>query len=112
MVKGLGKGLEVDASDSTLRLTLAYVLLRVIGRLVGAWLGGRCSAVSASASCWTGLALLPQAGVALGMALVASSRYPQFADVVLPLVIGATVVFELSGPIFTRLALRRVGEAK
>lgn len=107
-----GASLKIGALLDIGLLGLAYLGLRVIGRMAGAWLGGSCCAVPASASRWMGLALLPQAGVALGMALVASTRYPQYADVVMPLVIGATVVFELSGPVFTRLALRRLGEAQ
>jgi hypothetical protein len=59
-----------------------------------------------------GLAMLPQAGVALGMALVAMQRLPTLGEIIVPVVVGATVIFELVGPVFTRLALRRVGEAE
>jgi hypothetical protein len=59
---------------------------------------------------WTGFALLPQAGVALGMALLAVERVPELASTLMPIVIGATVVFELLGPICTRMALSRAGE--
>jgi hypothetical protein len=57
-----------------------------------------------------GLALMPQAGVALGMALVATQRFPQLSDVILPVVIGATVLFEIMGPVLTRQALVRMDE--
>ena len=53
---------------------------------------------------------MPQAGVALGMALVASSRIPEVRESLLPIVISSTVFFELTGPVLTRLALHRVGE--
>jgi hypothetical protein len=59
-----------------------------------------------------GLALMPHAGVALGMALVATQRFPDLADTILPIVIGATVLFELIGPVLTRKALVRVGEVR
>jgi hypothetical protein len=58
---------------------------------------------------WSGLAMLPQAGVALAMAFVAVHAIPEF-DVVLPIVIASTVFFELLGPIGTRIALARVGD--
>jgi hypothetical protein len=51
--------------------------------------------------------MMPQAGVALGMALVATTRIPELRASVLPVVIGSTVLFELVGPICTRFALRR-----
>ncbi|MHC4937497.1 MAG: cation:proton antiporter [Planctomycetota bacterium] len=93
-------------------LGLAYVALRVVGRIAGAWCGARVVGAPATIRRWMGVALLPQAGVAVGVALIASQRLPDIADRVLPVVIGATVVFEVVGPICTRLALQAVGEAR
>jgi Kef-type K+ transport system membrane component KefB len=87
----------------------AYVVLRVAGRLAGGWLGVAASRGDMSGR-WMGLALMPQAGVALGMALVASERLPDLGKAILPAVISATVLFEVVGPILTRQALVRVGE--
>jgi hypothetical protein len=53
---------------------------------------------------------MPQAGVAVGMALLAVQRFPDLASTILPVVIGSTVVFEIFGPFATRTALRAVGE--
>jgi hypothetical protein len=58
-----------------------------------------------------GVALMPQAGVALGMALVAIEKRPDLGNVILPVVITSTVVFEVIGPIFTRMGLVRAGDA-
>jgi len=57
-----------------------------------------------------GMALWPQAGVALGMALLASQHIPELKQVILPVTIGSTIVFELIGPVMTRKALIKVGE--
>jgi hypothetical protein len=59
---------------------------------------------------WIELALLPQAGVAIGMALVASSHLPEHRKTLLSIVIGSTVFFEIIGPVFTRLAIKRTEE--
>ncbi|MEO0361740.1 MAG: cation:proton antiporter, partial [Pseudomonadota bacterium] len=56
---------------------------------------------------WLGLALTPQAGVAIGMALVAGDRFPSLADTLLTVAVASTVAFELIGPVFVALALRR-----
>ena len=56
-----------------------------------------------------GIALLPQAGVAIAMVLLASQRFPELSDILLPVILGSTVIFELTGPVLTRLALLRVG---
>ena len=61
---------------------------------------------------WMGLALMPQAGVALGMALVAAQRLPDLGEIMLPVVIGSTVLFEVIGPVLTRSALIHAGEVR
>ena len=61
---------------------------------------------------WYGPALLPQAGVAIGMALLAGEALPGYGPSVIALTIGATVIFELVGPLATGLALRRVDGAE
>lgn len=68
---------------------------------------GRRTFLPRATSHWIGVAMLPQAGAAMGMALVATSLLPEYRQVVLSVVISTTVFFELVGPLFTRLALRR-----
>ena len=55
--------------------------------------------------------MLPQAGVAIGLTLLAAERFPNLAEDLLAIVIAATVVFELTGPIMAKAALDHVGEA-
>jgi Kef-type K+ transport system membrane component KefB len=90
-------------------LGAAYVSARVLGRLVGGWLGAWIANTDHQTRRHIGLCLMPQAGVALGLALVAIERVPH-SDFILPLVIDATVVFELVGPPVTLMQLRRAGE--
>ncbi len=90
----------------------AYIILRIIGRLVGAWTGGAISHADPLMRRWMGLALMPQAGVALGMALVAIERRPDLSEIILPVVIASTVLFELIGPVLTRTGLIHVGEVR
>lgn len=89
---------------------LAYIIFRFIGRLVGAWVGSAISRAERAMRRWMGMALLPQAGVAMGMALVAVQRRPDLEEIVLPIVIASTVVFEVIGPVLTRIGLLRAGE--
>jgi len=85
-------------------------LLRIIGRVLGVWAGAALSNADALTRRWMGIALMPQAGVALGMALVAAQRFPDLSDIILPVVIGATVLFEVIGPVLTRRVLILGGE--
>jgi len=107
-----GAALHVDALAHLGLLGAGYIGLRVIGRLLGTRLGGWLSGADTTTRRWIGLALLPQAGVAIGMALVASQRFPELKDIILTVVLGSTVVFELIGPVITRRVLIRVGNIK
>jgi Kef-type K+ transport system membrane component KefB len=102
-----GAYLTFDSLRSVGGVLLAYLVLRLLGRILGGWLGGLPRPVDASLARWMGVAMLPQAGVAMAMAFLASERYPQYAATLLPAVIAATVVFELLGPIMSRFALAR-----
>ncbi len=87
-----------------------YILFRLIGRVVGAWGGGYVAGANQLTRNWMGFALWPQAGVAIGMALLASQRFPELKDVILSIVIGSTIIFEVIGPIMARKALAQAGE--
>jgi len=89
----------------------AYVGLRAAGLVAGAYVGGIMGRADPVHRRWMGAAIQPQAGVALGMALVAGTQLPDLKDEILAVVIGSTILFEMVGPILTRLALDRVGEA-
>jgi Kef-type K+ transport system membrane component KefB len=107
-----GASLHVDALYHVGLIGSAYVILRVIGRFLGAWMGGVISRAGPLVRRWMGMALMPQAGVALGMALVATERCPNVGDIILTVIIAATVVFELIGPVLTRIALVHAGEVR
>lgn len=107
-----GAALHVDALAQVGLLGAGYIGLRVIGRLLGTRLGGMLSGADTTTRNWIGLTLLPQAGVAIGMALLASQRFPELKDIILPIVLGSTVIFELIGPVVTRRVLTRLGDIK
>jgi Kef-type K+ transport system membrane component KefB len=100
-----GASLELGALLETGFVGLAYIGCRIIGKILAARAGTAIAKTDTATGRWMGLALLPQAGVAVGMALVASAAFPDYRDVLLPIVIGATVIFEILGPLGTRLAL-------
>ncbi len=87
----------------------AYCVLRAGARLIGGWPGGRLAGLPPTESRLTGLGLMPQAGVAIGMALVASERFPEISEDLLAVAVASTIVFEIVGPFLTQIALRRAG---
>lgn len=103
-------GASLDLANLTVAvgITLAYVMLRLLGRLLGGWCGS--SLVNARKTALPkglGMALTPQAGVAMGMALLAGERFPEFASTLMAVVVVSTVAFEAVGPWLVRIALPR-----
>jgi Kef-type K+ transport system membrane component KefB len=103
-----GASLKVDALWSLGWITAAYVALRIVSRLVAGEVGARIGRVPVTERHAYGPALLPQAGVAVGMALVAAEAIPQWGSTIMTLTVAATVIFEIIGPPCTILALRHV----
>lgn len=103
-----GVMLDLEALMKVGVMGTTFVLARAVGKYLGGWLGGTVAGADRLTKQWIGLAMLPQAGVAIGMALVASSHLPQYEQVMLPVVISSTVIFEIIGPMVTRLAIKRV----
>ncbi|MFW5973419.1 MAG: cation:proton antiporter, partial [Bacteroidota bacterium] len=96
----------------SLGMILTYTIARVIGKTSGAWVGTRLTASIPEVHRYLGLGLLPQAGIALGLALVAAGTpgLRDFGPLIVNTVIGTTIVFELSAPLLTKHALVRAGD--
>ena len=106
-----GASLEVDTLLLAGGVTVVYIVARFAGIFLGTRLGCRIVGAQPALRRWLGIALMPQAGVAIGMALVAAQRFPDTASVVLTAAVASTVVLETIGPVLTRLAIRRAGSA-
>lgn len=106
-----GASLELKAVAEVGLVGTVYILCRIVGKLLGARIGSQCSRADQQTKSWMGVALLPQAGVAIGMALVASNYFPEYRQTLLSVVIASTIFFEIIGPVFTRLALLRAHNA-
>ena len=90
---------------------LVYVFGRAIGKFVGAGAGARWLHLEPNVQRFLGFGLIAQAGLAVGLTLAIEQRYEQFAPVVSTVVLASVVIFEVIGPLGTRFALVRSGEA-
>ena len=102
-----GANLNLKVAGAIGLTGLAYILFRALGKFLGVIIGGHFSGADQKTKDWMGVAMLPQAGVAIGMALVASNYFPEYRQTLLFVATASTVFFEIIGPIFTRMALAR-----
>jgi Kef-type K+ transport system membrane component KefB len=105
-----GAALNLSSLQNIGVIGVAYILLRLLSRVFGGWLGATIAGAPHLHRKWIGIALVPQAGVAIGMVLIAGNQLPELKEPLLALVISSTIVFELVGPILTQKALQQVGE--
>lgn len=102
-----GASAHLDAIR-TLGLAVAlYMVARCVGSYVGCQAGTALARAEPVYRKYLGLTLFPQAGVAIGMALMASQRFPEVGAAILPIVLASTVLYEIFAPPITRWALHR-----
>ena len=82
-----------------------FIVLRTLGKISGAYLGGYISKAEDKVRKYLGWGLLPQAGVAIGLALIVKERFPDVGSTLFSTIIATTVFYEIAGPLFTRYAL-------
>jgi Kef-type K+ transport system membrane component KefB len=92
----------------------AYILYRFVGKVGGVWLGAKLSGADQNIRRYLGLGLVPQAGVAIGLALSLQDEtgFEMVSALILDVVIATTVIHELFGPLMTKYALKKSGESQ
>lgn len=106
-----GAELDVRVIVTVGLIGVVYIVARSVGKYFGAYLGALSTKSDKNIRHYLGFALLPQAGVAIGMAKVVSEEMPSDIGVkIVTVVLCSVLFFELVGPIITKLALMRAGE--
>ena len=105
-----GAALDITLIPSVGLIGIIYILFRVIGKVTGAWVGGKLSHASEKTQKYLGYMLVPQAGVAIGLATTAMSVVPDYGSRIRTVILCGTVIYELTGPVITKLALKKAGE--
>ena len=92
---------------------IGYIIARSLGKYLGAFAGCKITKRDKNTTNYLGITLLPQAGVAIGMANQISSMEAfsgGSGSIIVTVVLCATLVYELVGPFLTKMALQKAGE--
>ena len=110
VLSGAELDLTILANPLVLLIGVVYIAARSAGKISGSWLSCRATRCSPGIQKYLGITLLPQAGVALGMAATAS----QLSDghMVRNVVLFSVLVYELVGPTLTKMSLTAAGEIR
>ena len=105
-----GAELDVTILPKIGLIGLIYVIFRVVGKIAGASIGAIIMKAPDTVKKYIGFALVPQAGVAIGLSLIASQEIPSFGATIRAVILCGTLIYELIGPALTKIALSKSGE--
>lgn len=117
LLSGAHLNLTIFAGDNGLVvITVAalYLFFRFAGKWSGAFLGAKITGAEPTVKKFLGFCLVPQAGVAIGLATTAgnilATSKPELGSMIVAVILSSTLVYELFGPIITKTALQKAGE--
>ena len=109
VVSGAELELSVFVDIAIVGIGLVYILFRSLGKYCGSYFSTKWTHCSPNVCKYLGITLLPQAGVALGMAMTASQLGEEGA-LIRNIVLFSVLIYELFGPMLTKMALTKSGD--
>lgn len=110
VLSGAELKLDLFANLAIVGIGVAYILSRSAGKIVGAFVSAKVMKCPPEVTKYLGITLLPQAGVALGMSLVARELMPGAeGELIRNISLFSVLIYELAGPLMTKIALTKAG---
>lgn len=108
IVSGMNMDLSIILTAGV--IGVAYFFIRIIGKYFGAYTSCKLLAVEKKVTDNMGFALMPQAGVAIGLAFMGKMMLPEKEGLILfNIILASSVLYELMGPVTAKIALIRAG---
>lgn len=105
-----GAELQLSVVPTVGLVGVVYVVMRVIGKMCGTAFGGMLCKADKKIRKYLGPALMPQAGVAIGLSLIATQVVPEHGAQIRAVILCGTLIYELIGPVVTKISLTKAGE--
>ena len=112
VISGAELDLTIFGELAVVGVGVAYILSRSAGKIFGANVSARLMRCEPSICKYLGITLLPQAGVALGMSVSVAAQFGTEGAVVRNIVLFSVLIYELVGPLLTKMALTAAGDIK
>ena len=110
VISGAELEFSIFAQGAMVLIGVVYIIFRSAGKITGAAFSAKISGCNDTIVKYLGITLLPQAGVALGMSVLAMQLSGNAGIVVRNIVLFSVLVYELVGPLLTKQALTKAGE--
>ena len=110
VLSGAELDLRVFQNVAVVGIGLVYILTRSAGKILGAHYSAKAVHCDPNICKYLGITLLPQAGVALGMSVTVAAQFGAEGAIMRNIVLFSVLVYELVGPVMTKMALTAAGE--
>lgn len=108
-----GMNLDLGAITTAGVIGFSYFLIRIAGKYAGVYLGSMVTGMPVNIRKYMGLALIPQAGVAIGLAFLGQRLLaPEIGDLLLTIILASSVLYELVGPACAKMSFFLSGAVK
>ena len=105
-----GAELRFDVITTVGIIGVIFIVARSLGKYFGTYFSALATKSDPNVRKYLGITLLPQAGVAIGMAQVAQNALGEYGPQIMTVVLSATLFYEIVGPILTKWSLKKAGE--
>lgn len=110
VLSGAELELSVFADIAIVGIGIVYIIFRCLGKYFGAYISAKWTKCDENISKYLGITLFPQAGVAIGMSIIAAQQLGETGLVIRNICLFAVLIYELFGPMLTKIALIKAGE--
>ena len=110
VLSGAELDLRVFSNLAVVGVGIVYIIARSAGKILGAHFSARATHCQDTICKYLGITLLPQAGVALGMSVTVAAQFGAEGAIMRNIVLFSVLVYELVGPVMTKMALTAAGE--
>lgn len=107
-----GASLELGILRQIGLIGTAYVLARGFGKYMGSYIGSTYVKAEDVVKKYLGFALLPQGGISIGLLILVRQQMPEYSAAITTIIMFSILIYETSGPIFSKYALKKSGEIK
>ena len=120
VISGASLNIKIFACESGYIVAIIaaiYIVMRCVGKWTGSFISSRVTHAEPAVQKYLGFTLFPQAGVAIGLATSSSQSFIQMGcvkegELILAVILTSTLIYELIGPVITKIALQKAGDIK
>ena len=105
-----GASLDLSILTTVGLVGIAYIFARAGGKFLGSYVGAKVTKSERTVQKYLGFAMLPQGGISIGLSVLVRQQLPEYALAITTIIMFSVLIYETTGPIFAKIAIKKAGE--